>query len=131
MGSELDSNSTDFGHHLRQSREQSGLTLAELSRRTRIPEPTLEALESERLEKLPPDTYVRGFIRAYARSVQAPPEAALQRWERAAASARAGAEAASGSLQAGQRSSGRRRRVVAAVMFVLALSAAAVALWRV
>jgi cytoskeleton protein RodZ len=130
MSTESDGTATDFGSHLRQLRERSGLTLGELSRRTRIPEQTLEAMESERLEKLPPETYVRGFIRAYARAVQTTEAEPLQRWERASASAKAKAEAASESLTGSQTTAGRRRRVVAALLVVLAFSAAVVALWR-
>jgi cytoskeletal protein RodZ len=131
MGAEADSASTEFGPHLRQLRDRAGLSLQELSRLTRIPQATLEALESDQLEKLPPETYVRGFIRAYARAVETGADEPLQRYERTVAAARAGALAASQSAEGGQRSAGRRRRVVAvAVGLLLALSAAAFALWR-
>ncbi len=130
MSTEADSTSTDFGPHLRQLRERSGLTLGELSRRTRIPEQTLEALESERLERLPPETYVRGFIRCYARAVRTPEGEPLERYDRVVAAARAKAEAASGSMAGGPATAGRRRRVVAVLAMVLAISAAVIALWR-
>jgi cytoskeleton protein RodZ len=130
MSTESDKTATDFGPHLRELRERSGLTLGELSRRTRIPEQTLEALESERLDRLPPETYVRGFIRCYARAVKSTEVEPLQRYDRASAAARVKAEAASESLAGGQTTAGRRRRVVAALLMALAFSAALVALWR-
>jgi cytoskeleton protein RodZ len=131
MTTETDSASTEFGPHLRQLREKAGLSVQDLSRRTRIPEATLAALESDQLEKLPPETYVRGFIRNYARAVQTTASEPLERYERTVAAARAVARAASDSAEGGQRAAGRRRRVMAAVVgLLLALSAAAFALWQ-
>jgi cytoskeletal protein RodZ len=121
---------TDFGAHLRQFRERRGLSLGELSRQTRIPETTLEALESERLERLPPETYVRGFIRAYARAVQTPEVEPLARYEKATAAARAGALAVSEAAQGESSGSGRGQWVVFVVLFAVAVAGAAFALWR-
>jgi hypothetical protein len=42
------------------------MTLCELSRRTRIKQPLLEALEQGEMEKLPRGPFRRGFARAYA-----------------------------------------------------------------
>jgi cytoskeleton protein RodZ len=127
---ETGTSSADFGPHLRQLREKSGLTLGELSRQTRIPTDTLEALESERLERLPPETYVRGFIRVFAQAVKTSATGPLERYDRATAAARAKALAESGSPAGSRMGAGRRRRVIAALLLVLALSAAVVFLWR-
>jgi cytoskeletal protein RodZ len=121
---------TDFGAHLRESRERRGLSLGELSRQTRIPEATLEALESERLERLPPDTYVRGFIRAYARAVQTPAVEPLARYEKATAAARASALAVSESAAGGTAGTGRGHWIVFAVLLAAAVGGAVFALWR-
>lgn len=52
-----------LGEFLRQAREKSGLSLEQLSERTRVRIDNLAALEREDLDKLPGDPYVRGFIR--------------------------------------------------------------------
>ncbi len=61
---------TDLSHPgsiLRRRREQLGLDLARLERRTRIK--SLESLENERFELLPPAVYVRGYVLQYAREL--------------------------------------------------------------
>ena len=121
---------TDFGALLRDSRERRGMSLAELSRQTRIPEAMLEALESERLERLPPPTYLRGFIRAYARAVQVPAEEPLARYARATSAAQVTAQAASEAAQASAPGAGRGHWIVFAVLLAVAVAGAAFALWR-
>ena len=58
-----------IGETLRAAREESGLTLPDLGRITRIPVSNLQALEDERFDALPAPVFVRGFIRAYCREV--------------------------------------------------------------
>jgi flagellar biosynthesis protein FlhG len=55
------------GAYLRACREALGLELAQLTERTQIR--SLEALEEERFEVLPPGPYVRNFVLAYAREL--------------------------------------------------------------
>lgn len=55
------------GSYLRGCREQLGLSLVELGRRTRIP--SLASLEGERFDELPPESYVAAFVRDYARAL--------------------------------------------------------------
>lgn len=57
------------GQRLRSAREAKGLTLAQLSAQTRIPERHLEAVEEGAYERLPSRTYAVGFTRTYARTV--------------------------------------------------------------
>lgn len=45
-------------------------SLAELSGELRIPRRYLEAIETDDYDQLPPEVYVRGFIRAYARALE-------------------------------------------------------------
>ena len=59
----------EIGASLRHAREQQGLTLAEIERTTRIRERYLAALENERFEVLPGDTYAKGFVRQYAEAL--------------------------------------------------------------
>jgi len=81
---------TDFsGAVLRKARENLGLTLAEVSQRTRIRPQQLESIEAENFDRLPERVFVRGFVMSYARELQLDPERVWasygKRWEAAAA----------------------------------------------
>ncbi|NES96879.1 MAG: helix-turn-helix domain-containing protein [Desertifilum sp. SIO1I2] len=52
-----------IGEQLRKARQARSLSLAQLHSQTLIPPHQLEALELGRVEQLPEDVYVRGFIR--------------------------------------------------------------------
>ncbi|MFI5289043.1 MAG: helix-turn-helix domain-containing protein [Polyangia bacterium] len=69
-----------FGRFLKKRREARGLSLAALSRATKIKETSLALLEEARLEALPAQVFVRGFVRAYAREVGADEMEALRRY---------------------------------------------------
>jgi cytoskeletal protein RodZ len=60
---------SNFGSVLREARERRAISLADVARKTKLSKASLELLEEGRLEDLPPDVFVRGFIRSYARSV--------------------------------------------------------------
>jgi flagellar biosynthesis protein FlhG len=90
---ELPTDLSQPGAILRRRREQLGLDLARLERRTRIK--SLELLESERFELLPPAAYVRGYVLQYARELgireaDALASIYLARYRRAEAEARPG-----------------------------------------
>jgi hypothetical protein len=57
------------GGRLRHERELLGMSIEEISRATRIPVPSLERLEADRFDDLPGEVFVRGFVRAYARTL--------------------------------------------------------------
>jgi len=57
------------GNRLREARIERSLSLEDVANVTRIPRQSLEHLEENRLDKLPAPVFVRGFIRAYARTV--------------------------------------------------------------
>jgi cytoskeletal protein RodZ len=60
---------TNFGSVLREARERRSMPLAEVANRTKLSPASLQMLEEGRLDVLPPEVFVRGFIRSYARSV--------------------------------------------------------------
>jgi cytoskeleton protein RodZ len=66
------------GDRLRAAREARGLSLTEISARTRVPQRHLEALESGDYTSLPSPTYAVGFSKAYARAVGADEVAVAQ-----------------------------------------------------
>jgi cytoskeletal protein RodZ len=59
----------DFGKYLQKQREARGLSVADISRATKIKERCLESLEAGTLGELPAPVFVRGFVTAYARAV--------------------------------------------------------------
>ena len=69
-----------FGEELRRHREQKQMSLAAISEATRISEKMLEAIEAGRFSVLP-QTYIRAFLRAYARVLDLNPEEILKRYD--------------------------------------------------
>jgi cytoskeleton protein RodZ len=56
----------EIGNSLREARLRQGLDLAEIEQATKIRSRYLRALEEEQFEVLPAQTYVKGFLKAYA-----------------------------------------------------------------
>jgi len=56
----------EIGHYLQQHRQEQGLSLKDVTERTRIPLRTLRAIEAAQLTQLPEPIYVQGFIRRFA-----------------------------------------------------------------
>ncbi len=69
-----------IGTTLKRQRESKGMSLAEVSRVTRIPMPTLDALEADRFDDLPGEVFVRGFLKSYAQAVSLQPADILARY---------------------------------------------------
>src|SRR5438445_6103103 len=68
---------SDVGSYLRTRREACGMTVAQLSRATKIKEASLVALEEERFDARPARVFVVGWVGAYARAVGADPVEAV------------------------------------------------------
>lgn len=58
------------GVRLKRARESQGLSIIDVARALRLSEKQIAALEGDDYQKLPGRTFVRGFIRNYARLVQ-------------------------------------------------------------
>jgi helix-turn-helix protein/uncharacterized protein DUF4115 len=56
----------EIGNSLREARQRQGLDLTRVEDATKIRGKYLQALEDERFEVLPAETYVKGFLRTYA-----------------------------------------------------------------
>lgn len=65
---------TTIGARLRQAREERKLTLADISRETKIQPWVLESLEADRLQELMSPIYVKGFLATYAKFLRLTPE---------------------------------------------------------
>jgi curved DNA-binding protein CbpA len=62
------------GRTLKQIRERSGMDLKSVSSQTKITPRILEWIEEEALDKLPPEVYLKGFLRAYAQCLGLVPQ---------------------------------------------------------
>jgi cytoskeletal protein RodZ len=71
----------DIGSELRQAREGLGLSLHDLSNRTKIRLSVLRAIESNDFRQLPNDVFTRGFLKLYAREVGVDPAAIAERFD--------------------------------------------------
>jgi cytoskeleton protein RodZ len=67
VGSEEQSPSLRVGALLRAGREAHGLSLEEIAERIKFTVRQVEALEQDDVEHLPQGTFLRGFVRSYAR----------------------------------------------------------------
>lgn len=56
------------------------MSLAEVSRVTRIPAAALASIESDRFDELPGEVFVRGFLKAYAQAMGMVPAEVLARY---------------------------------------------------
>jgi cytoskeletal protein RodZ len=59
----------NFGTVLREARERRQVSLADIAQQTKVSVTSLQLLEEGKLADLPHETFVRGFIRSYARIV--------------------------------------------------------------
>ena len=69
---------SDFGARLREARERRGISLKEISDRTKISVPALESLERNDPSRLPGGIFSRAFIRSYAVEVGLDPDATVR-----------------------------------------------------
>lgn len=62
----------ELGDHLRQCREQKGLSLEQVAASTKIQRRLLQAIEAGQMEVLPESVYIRGLIRRFAEALDLP-----------------------------------------------------------
>ncbi len=72
------------GELLREARDASGISVADVARQLKLGVRQIEALEADDHAHLPGPTFVRGFIRNYAKLLQVAPEPILDAYRRAA-----------------------------------------------
>jgi cytoskeletal protein RodZ len=84
----------NFGSLLREARTGRGLSVADVSVRTKVSPAALELIEGEQLDDLPPEVFVRGFIRLYAKAVGVAEAQPLSLFDSALAARRQAQEAA-------------------------------------
>ncbi|MBX7197664.1 MAG: helix-turn-helix domain-containing protein [Sandaracinaceae bacterium] len=114
-----------IGQFLRNEREIRQLSLEELAQTTRIPLRSLQLLEEDRLDSLPGDVFVRGFLKSYAKAVGLGADDVVRRYEESSRPSKAPATPAREAV--GQPDRGRRfglaiALVILLILFTLALS---------
>jgi transcriptional regulator with XRE-family HTH domain len=70
-----------LGKYLKKERELRNISLRDVSRNTRVREQFIQALEEDRLDRLPPPTIVKGFLQSYAKYVGLDKNAVLLRFQ--------------------------------------------------
>ena len=70
-----------LGSYLKNQRESKKISLREVAKNTRVREQILRAIEEDRHELLPPSTYVKGFLSAYAKYLRLDENEVLLRYE--------------------------------------------------
>lgn len=80
-GAEEVSGQESFGRYLQAIRIERNIRLEQVAEETRIALATLEAIENEDFGRLPPEVFLRGFLRAYAKGVGANPDEAVRRYD--------------------------------------------------
>ena len=71
-----------LGEQLKNLRGEGRITLHEVSRDTKIPLKYIEMLEDGDFDSLPPDVYVKGFLRAYAEFLGIEPKKLINLYQR-------------------------------------------------
>ena len=71
-----------LGKYLKNQRESKKISLREVANNTRVRENLLKAIEEDQYHLLPPTTYVKGFLLAYAKYLRLDPNEVLLRYER-------------------------------------------------
>ena len=74
----IDQTPYDFGAALRTLREQAGTTLRQIADTTKLPLLSLQALEDNRIDRLPGGIYRRSIVRAYAVEIGIDPQETLR-----------------------------------------------------
>lgn len=70
-----------LGQFLKREREFRGVSLDELSRKTKINFRFLQFLEQDQWENLPKGAFLRGFLKSYAEELGLPRDEVLRRFE--------------------------------------------------
>lgn len=72
--------SESYGRYLQAARLAKGISLEQVAAQTRVGIRVLEAIEHEDFRRLPPETFLKGFLRAFAKVVGVDGEEAVHRY---------------------------------------------------
>lgn len=88
------------GQILKEAREKKGISIAEVSLATKINSRILTAMEQGNLSKLPPKTFLRGFVHSYAQFLGLDPDVVLKTFQEEMGPSRPAADSPEASLAA-------------------------------
>ena len=66
------------GEVFKQARARAGISIEEVSSFLHLPLVVIDALESDQQDRMPEPTYVKGYIRSYARYLELDPEPLIE-----------------------------------------------------
>ena len=78
---EFSSEQASFGRYLQAIRVEKRISLDQVAEETRIAVRNLEAIDREDPQGLPPEAFLKGFLRAYAKAVGADGDEAVRRYD--------------------------------------------------
>ena len=81
--SDINDTSCDFGSALAESRKSQKYTVDDVSRHLKIPASIISAIESSDVARLPPPTFAKGYMRAYAKFLEIPEDKVLDLYNQA------------------------------------------------
>jgi len=124
---EEDVSHESVGTTLRNRREKKRMSIAEVSRLTRIPVKTIESIEQDHFDDLPGEVFVKGFLKSYAQTLGVLPEDIVARYTASRRVAMVTPLPVASPVQAAREGQGRRFGVAIAlvlllILFTLALS---------
>jgi cytoskeletal protein RodZ len=126
-----------IGSELREAREQRGISLAQISERTKIRQSVLRAIENDDFEGLPGSVIMRGFLKLYAREVGLDPNDVGRRYTEQVAESHADSQDAAAPPGRADTAHGdeafaqaRVRRAVAGILLAIALIGVSYLVWR-
>lgn len=99
---------TSLGQRLSKARKVRGWTLGYAASQLRLPESTVESLESDNYGQLPAEVYVKGYLRNYARLLRLSPDEIVQAYFEQRESAAGGLSGGRKSAELSPRRSGRQ-----------------------
>ena len=120
--------SESVGALLKKQRESRAMSLAEVSRVTRIPMATLEQIESDRFDSLPGEVFVKGFLKSVSLAVGLVPEEVLARYTSSRRTATVTSLPIASPVTGGREHRGRRFGVAIAFVLLLILFTLAVSI---
>ncbi|MCU0586182.1 MAG: helix-turn-helix domain-containing protein [Desulfobacterales bacterium] len=119
--------SESYGRYLQAARLAKGISLEQVAAQTRVGIRILEAIEHEDFRRLPPETFLKGFLRAFAQAVGADGGEAVRRYEAHCAIRR---ETESIAAEPQQLRTGAAGRFVVVVLLLALLIAGQLAAWQ-